>query len=92
MSILTEWVDRVHELLEQVKTLESEKTYWNCSTHGQSKKAWGCPECIVELRESHGRLKDAIRNHRWHTDRSTMGRSVLDEELYRVLELKEKEI
>ena len=42
----------LRDLLSLVKRYEQEKLYWNCSIHGQSQNAWGCPECLRELRES----------------------------------------
>ena len=42
----------------RVKELESEKSYWNCPTHGKSQNAWGCPECVRELRELRERGKE----------------------------------
>ncbi len=32
----------------------------SCPTHGQTPNAWGCPECVVELRRENAKLKAAL--------------------------------
>ena len=72
-------------LLFLVKRYEQEKLYWNCSTHGQSQNAWGCPECVRELRESLRWYRKGIEKHR---DRGSFGKvRPMDRELYKLLEM-----
>jgi len=61
--------DHIHSLEEKVRELEKEKFYWNCPIHGKSQNAWGCPECVRELRQEKKqaetrtkKLEDAINN------------------------------
>lgn len=36
--------------------------WWECKTHGKigGKHAWGCPECVVELRRENLRARDVV--------------------------------
>ena len=62
-------LSHIHTLGEKVRELEKEKFYWNCPIHGKSQNAWGCPECVRELRQEKKqaetrtkKLEDAINN------------------------------
>jgi hypothetical protein len=36
-------------------------SWWNCATHGRAQKnAWGCPECVRELRVDKAVLLDTL--------------------------------
>ena len=35
--------------------------WWNCATHGPgNSNAWGCPECVREMRHEIGQLRHAL--------------------------------
>lgn len=34
--------------------------WWNCDTHGGQQHAWGCPECVRELRTQNAALRAAL--------------------------------
>lgn len=48
-AVIQKHVDRLEA---QIEELEKEKFYWNCSIHGESQTAWGCPECMREARQT----------------------------------------
>lgn len=44
--------------LEAMKIAASPAKWWKCSTHGPAKAgAWGCPECVSEMRAELERIK-----------------------------------
>jgi hypothetical protein len=62
-STTEEWRDEilsVNWLIQRVKELEGERFYWNCPIHGQSQNAWGCPECVREMRERIKELENGL--------------------------------
>ena len=50
--------------------------WWHCDTHGPgTRSAWGCPECVREMRGEIERLRGALdRIARWHGEFPDTGR------------------
>lgn len=52
----------LHEENEQLRKVPK---WFHCDTHGQGNlNAWGCPECVRELRNENERLRDAVKAER----------------------------
>lgn len=42
-------------------------SWWKCSVHGPGKReAWGCPDCVWELKRENARLREALTAERNH--------------------------
>jgi hypothetical protein len=50
--------------------------WWHCDTHGPgTRSAWGCPECVREMRGDVARMRAALqRIARWHGEFPATGR------------------
>jgi hypothetical protein len=65
-------VKRLHDAASELRWMCAElgtvPRWWTCKTHGDAatRNAWGCPDCVRELREENARLRialDAIAEH-----------------------------
>ena len=50
--------------------------WWHCDTHGPGNhRAWGCPECVREMRGEISRMRAALEKiERWHGEFPETGR------------------
>lgn len=55
-------------------------SWWNCATHGRGNaNAWGCPECVRDLRDENTRLHRAMQ---WLEDKARARKLEIAPSLY----------
>lgn len=70
MGVLTKHLREHREAMQQEQAADDAKNpaFWRCRTHGPAKSgAWGCPDCVRELRDENTRLYRALQ---WLEDKA----------------------
>lgn len=62
--------ERADQAEAELVKAQAEKQFWNCKTHGEAVNAWGCPECVRELRAELVKV-----NENWDRDISALDRA-----------------